>query len=264
MSTAVAQSPCTRFFTQVATAKSRVLLVDYDGTVAPFTAERDQAFPYPHVPELLDVIRRICRTRVVIITGRAAREIPPLVGLQPHPEVWGVYGLERLHPDGRYEERFVSEEVAHALAEAVAWLEEEGLQQLCEIKRGAVAVHWRGLGRSHVEEVRTKAYRAVSLLACRPELFLTEFDGGLELRARAGNKGDAVRTILSECPADSAIAYLGDDLSDEDAFRALHGHGLTVLVRPTHRFTAAQLWLRPPEEVVQFLMSWLHACEGDA
>ena len=40
------------------------------------------------------------------------------------------------------------------------------------------------------------------------------------------NKGDAMRTILAEMDADAPVAYLGDDQSDEDAFRALQGRGL--------------------------------------
>src|SRR5919197_455095 len=84
------------FFEQLSGARSRVLLLDYDGTIAPFSVQRNRAFPYPTVPELLDCIMSTCRTRLVLITGRAAREIPPLLGLDPHPEVWGAFRFERL------------------------------------------------------------------------------------------------------------------------------------------------------------------------
>ena len=56
-------------------------------------------------------------------------------------------------------------------------------------------------------------------------------------------------------------AYLGDDSTDEHAFEAMNGHGLSVLVRPRYRPTAAQLWLRPPDEVLDLLEQWLEACE---
>lgn len=263
MSTAAVKSDPNVFFDDLRTSSRRALLLDYDGTVAPFTADRTRAYPDPTIPELLDSIMSTCRTRVALISGRSAREIPPLLGLDPHPEVWGAHGLERLYPDGRYEVKFLTDGASEVLAEAQSWLEAEGLMPLSEIKAGAVAVHWRGLGRRQVEEVRTCAYRALSGLGCRPGVNLFEFNGGLELRAQAANKGDAVRAIISEIADETPIAYLGDDVSDEDAFRKLNGRGLTVLVRQVYRFTAAQMWIRPPEDLVQFLTDWIRACGGD-
>ena len=84
-----------------------------------------------------------------------------------------------------------------------------------------------------------------------------EFDGGLELRALGHNKHHAVKTVLSETPGDSVVAYLGDDLTDEDAFAAVKiAHGLAVLVRSEPRSTRADLWIQPPEELVVFLDRW--------
>jgi trehalose 6-phosphate phosphatase len=95
-------------------------------------------------------------------------------------------------------------------------------------------------------------------------LHILNFDGGMEIRALGPDKGSAVREILAEAAPAAAVAYLGDDRTDEDAFRALQGKGLTALVRPEHRATAADLWLKPPEELIEFLHSWLRATGGDA
>src|SRR5919204_4474017 len=89
------------FFQRLSVAGERLLILDYDGTVAPFSIDRRRALPYPTVPELLDCIMSTCRTRVVLVSGRSAAEIPGLLGIKPHPEIWGVHGLERLYPDGR-------------------------------------------------------------------------------------------------------------------------------------------------------------------
>ena len=51
-------------------------------------------------------------------------------------------------------------------------------------------------------------------------------------------------------------SYLGDDLTDEDAFRALKGRGLSVLVRNELRETLADIWLKPPGELIDFLLKW--------
>lgn len=264
MSTAVAmKSDTDLFFDELSERRYRVLLLDYDGTIAPFAVRRDRAFPYPTVPDLLDCIMSTCRTRVALISGRTAREVPPLLGLQPHPEIWGVHGMERLMPDGRYSSAQISSETQRVLDEVDAWIDQQGLGEFTEMKPGAVAVHWRGLGASVIEEVRTKAYRLLWPFARRANLFLEEFDGGLELRPRNRCKADAVQTILAEVGHEASVAYLGDDTTDEDAFRYLNGKGLTALVHPTYRFTAAQVWLRPPGDVVQFLADWIRACGGD-
>ncbi len=270
MSTAVAmrsvaatKEPCEQFLDRLCCARERVLLLDYDGTIAPFSAERNRAFPYPTVPELLDCIMSTCRTRVVLISGRAAREIPPLLGLNPHPEIWGTYGIERLQPNGRYVVAHVSDDAQRALAEADTWLQNEGLSDLVEVKPGALAVHWRGLNPARVNETKRAAYRLLAPVALAHHLLIAEFDGGLELREPACSKGDVVNSVLAEHGSDVPIAYLGDDATDEDAFRALNGRGLTVLVRPMHRFTAAQVWIRPPQELVQFLTDWIRASGGE-
>src|SRR6202521_4919903 len=89
-----------RFMESVEQSPVPVLLLDYDGTLAPFCLNRQQAFPYPGVPPLLQEIIVNGRTRVVIITGRTAREVIPLLAVHPSPEIWGCHGLERLRPDG--------------------------------------------------------------------------------------------------------------------------------------------------------------------
>jgi trehalose 6-phosphate phosphatase len=90
------------------------------------------------------------------------------------------------------------------------------------------------------------------------------FDGGLELRAATKHKGDAVAVVLGEAGDQVAAAYLGDDQTDENAFRAIKGRGLAILVRGEPRPTMADVWLRPPDELVRFLRDWLKACGAEA
>src|SRR5271157_6138519 len=77
-----------------------LLLLDYDGTLAPFRVDRFQARPWAGVRELLVRIERQGRTHMVVITGRSAHEIVPLLGIDLI-EIWGLHGAERLFPDGR-------------------------------------------------------------------------------------------------------------------------------------------------------------------
>ena len=255
------QSVYQAFLERLSFTAERVLMLDYDGTLAPFQADRDHAFPYPQIPEQLARIKA-CGTRVILISGRPARELMLLSGVHPHPEIWGSHGLERLTPDGNYEAAALPHEQVTGLQTAADALKNEVPETCIEMKPGGVAVHWRGLNAEDVEQIRSKVLeRWMPLLAEYP-LNLQEFDGGLELRIPGMNKGRAVTTILSETDASAALAYLGDDVTDEDAFQVLKGKGLTALVRNEFRSTNADIWLRPPEELVQFLQEWVRACGG--
>ncbi len=93
----------------------------------------------------------------------------------------------------------------------------------------------------------------------RGRLHLLAFDGGLELRSTDRNKGTVVGHLLMTEPAGIPAAYLGDDLTDEDAFAAIGTRGLSLLVRSEARASRARFWLRPPEELLDFLDSWIEA-----
>lgn len=244
----------------VARAPRSLLMLDYDGTLAPFHNDRKQAFPYPGISPVLQEIVRIGRTRVVIISGRDAKEIAPLLDVKPRPEVWGLHGLQRLKPDGSVELSPLEEPTVEALAAANKWLQYQRLQYMAEFKTGSIAVHWRGLAQCEAEAVRGRVLLGWTPVAKRTGLDLLEFDGGVEIRAHHADKGDAVRTIMSEMNSDTPAAYLGDDTTDEHAFQAMNGRGLSVLVRPRWRATAAQLWLRP-NGVLDLLTRWLQACQ---
>ncbi len=88
------------FFDDLSRAPDSALIVDYDGTLAAFQLERDRAFPYSGVSILLTEILNAGHTRVVVVTGRPAQEVVPLLGIEPHPEIWGSDGLQRLRTDG--------------------------------------------------------------------------------------------------------------------------------------------------------------------
>jgi len=250
------------FFDELSRARQSALLLDYDGTLSAFHLERDRAVPYSGVPTLLTEIMNAGRTRVVVITGRPAHEVVALLGIEPHPEVWGAHGLQRLKPDGFCELPYLDEIATHALAEADAWIDGFGLHHLAEHKPGGLAVHWRRLPAGQQTDIRKIVSLGWLPVALRTSMVMEEFDGGIEMRMPDRNKGDAVRTILNELSPEASVAYLGDDETDEDAFSALAGRGLRVLVRPECRETAVEVWLKPPAELLVFLCDWLEACRN--
>jgi trehalose-phosphatase len=254
------QSQLTPFLKTVAQAPQAALLLDYDGTLAPFHAQRNQAYPYPGVAVVLQEIVRNGRTRVVVISGRDAIDVLPLLNIHPRPEVWGVYGLQRMQTDGGMELPHLDERTLDGLSDADRWLGYQQVRRTAEFKAGSIAVHWRGMSESDAEDLRARVLLGWRPVAEQSGLDLLEFDGGLEIRASEADKGDAVRMLLNEIPPNIPAAYLGDDSTDESAFQAMQGRGLSVLVRPTWRKTAAQLWLKPPDELLDFLGQWLKTC----
>jgi trehalose 6-phosphate phosphatase len=263
MGVAVHQDVCATFFDRLRNAPFRALLLDYDGTLAPFTPDREHAFPYPEIPELVARIMRT-RTRVVLISGRPATELLFLSGIHPHPEIWGSHGAERLLLDGSYQVEPPSPDHQSALKAAVHSLNACGFASRVEVKPGGIAVHWRGLAAAERAHMEAKI-RALFASGIEDHgLHLLPFDGGLELCAPGKNKGDAVSAVLNEAGSEVAAAYLGDDQTDENAFRAIKGRGIAILVRADPRPTVADIWLRPPEELGRFLRDWLTACGAEA
>jgi trehalose 6-phosphate phosphatase len=252
----------TAFLQQVRTTPESVLLLDYDGTLAPFQVERSLAYPYRGVVSLLDSIVRSGKTRIVIISGRPIVELRALLTPMSELEMWGSHGLERQLSDGDYSRVEVSEEDSASLREAEEWVVAAGLLSRAEIKLGGIAIHWRGISPSEAGRIQALTQDGWAPLAERSGLRLLQFEAGLELRVSHPDKGDAVRTTLAALDAKVPIAFLGDDLTDEDAFQVLRGRGLTVLVRADYRETLAGTWLRPPEELIDFLEQWRrNVCE---
>lgn len=247
------------FFAGLSVAEQSILMLDYDGTLAPFRVEREQAVPYPGVSKLLDKLVAAPRTRLVIISGRFSNDLLPLLGMNEQVEIWGSHGAERLMPDGRHQPVVLSDNASRGLEEARIWIEDEGLADCSEEKPASIAFHWRGLNEADKEKLARCVRKRWENDALLYELELHPFDGGLELRAAGWNKGIAVERVLASEESDVVAAYLGDDVTDEDAFEALGERGLKVLVREEARKTRADMRLVPPDELLSFLSDWLKA-----
>lgn len=255
------------FFAAVHAAPHSILLLDYDGSMAPFRVDRFQARPYAGVRQLLERIRRGWRTQMVVVTGRPAGEIAPLLGLSPPLEVWGLHGAERLFADGRRELEQPSETAKQNLDELRELLGRNAFGGRFEDKANGVVMHWRGVPRQKARAIELKTRRLFEPLTQLDGLRLLDFESGVELR-RGRDKGGAVKAILEECReqtgVNAPVAYIGDDITDEAAFRAVNEAGapsLSVLMRHDWRETEADIWLRPPRGLLGFLRQWAEAIE---
>jgi trehalose 6-phosphate phosphatase len=245
------------FFKQFNRTTTALLLLDYDGTLAPFQTDRHQAYPYPGIVPILEQIIGNGRTKLAIVSGRPVSEIQNLLNSLTNFEIWGAHGLEHLSADGEYRRTEIDPNTFSILRQAEDWLSQAGLLPITEIKPGGIAVHWRGLSASEVKDVQIRIQEGWNKFEGIQGIKLLAFDGGIELRTAYPNKGHVIDVILKKADVATPVAFLGDDFTDEDAFRVLNGRGLSILVRPEYRTTDAAAWLRPPQELIAFLGLWL-------
>ncbi len=241
------------FFERLRSAPASVLLLDYDGTLAPFVSDRQRAYPYPGVFELATSVSRPGRTRTAIVSGRPLMDLIRLVG--PGFELWASHGAEHRTRDGSIEASPISSELTNLLDDVAEWIRRRGWDPILERKRFGFALH----ARADHGMFQTAGPAVVTRWSGRLQdagLEIRMFDAGVEVRPVGRHKGQVVERVLEESGPDVPVAYLGDDGTDEDAFRALRGRGLGVLVRRKERATLADAWLRPPEELFDFLERW--------
>jgi trehalose 6-phosphate phosphatase len=253
------------FYARVASAPRRALLIDYDGTLAPLTADRRHAEPYPGTRSaLVELAHAPKPTAVWIVSGRGVGDLARLARLEHVVDLWGSHGLERRTREGCWAGPAPDPAASNFLDDVCGFLAALGAGSLTERKLHGVAIHWRGSDPLLFEAAREALESRFAPAASSYGLEPLPFDGGLELRPRAFHKGQVVERAFAELGHDAAVAYLGDDRTDEDAFRALRGRGLPVLVRPEPRETLAVAWLRPPGEVLAFFKAWNAACSPPA
>ena len=252
------------FFDSLQRIQNPLLLLDYDGTLSDFRINRFNARPWAGVRELLTQVQQDDRTRLMVITGRPAGEINPMLQLDTPVEVWGLHGAEHISVDGTRELEPAPPEALAKLDELREILRRDSFGGLIEDKPNAIVMHWRGHTPRQIQYIQQKTRTLFEPAARVNGLSLLPFEAGIELRV-GRDKGGAVEEIIKSVAAGSPVTYVGDDLTDEPAFcavnRARSPH-LSVLMRREWRETNAEVWLKPPEELRWFLREWLKAVAG--
>lgn len=230
------------------------VFLDFDGTLAPIVGDPDAAALSGETREVLEELARRCP--VAVVSGREVEDVAARVGLEGIHYA-GSHGLELRGPGGYREVR--AEDRLPALDAAEEDLREalDGVPGVrVERKRLGLAVHTRGAP----EDASRVAERRVRRRATRrPELQLHRGKEVLELRPGGDwDKGRALERLLDRLLPEGEGAwpiYVGDDVTDEDAFRAVADRGVPVVVRGEDdgRATGAEYSLADPGAVRRFL-----------
>ncbi|MEO8376757.1 MAG: trehalose-phosphatase [Candidatus Sumerlaeota bacterium] len=240
--------------------RSGVLMLDYDGTIAPYHIDRMQAHPAPGVLDSLAAIQETGTTRIVFVTGRESSEILHFVPLPKPYEIWGCHGREFRSVEGVIESHGMTPELDEAINEGHRRASKIVGNDMAFRKVGAVAVYWRPFTSEQRNEMQLKLTDAWKDLAEKHPLQVQVFQTGIEFALASRSKSDSVNAVMETVDhASTSAAFLGDDITDEEGFKALGSRGLSILVRNDERETVAHARLTIPEGVVGFLEGWKKA-----
>lgn len=239
---------------QLRPATHWLVVVDLDGTLAPIVDHPDQVQLAPGAGDALAALA--AQTPVALLSGRPIDDLRSRVGELPITFVGG-HGAELHLADGRRIQMLDPQEVDATLAmvaEDIAGVVGDASGWLVERKAASVAVHHRLAPPAEVEDLLPRVQALLARASDTPPGFeVLEGKAVIELRPRGVDKGTALDRIAEQHPAHTPLV-LGDDVTDEDAFRAATARGGTaVLVATAPRETAATYRIADPDDVVQLL-----------
>lgn len=236
-----------------------LLFLDYDGTLTPIVESPAKAVIPSGVKALLEKLAKVPACRIAIISGRTLKDIKKMAGIKGIIYA-GNHGLEIEGAKIKFEGM-----VSPKLKRAIRQLRNDLNKRLCmvkgvfiEDKTLTLSVHYRLAGKKDIPLIKNileqtaRPYITSRMLKINPGKKVFELRPAVEW-----NKGKVVLWLLARqqfamgetriCPV-----YLGDDITDEDAFRALKNKGATVFVG-NPRASEARYYLKDNREVARFI-----------
>src|SRR5262245_1717313 len=196
------------------TAHHRLLMLDYDGTLAPFQVDRENAFLSRPLLALLVRIAESRSTSMAVVSGRPAAELVRFLGsLRIH--LVGEHGWESRLPDGRVIQHPLSTIAKRSLEWASMVLCREPWASRIEPKSTSLLLHTTGLTRDEALRIESRCERLWAPVIADGSLRLSHVTRGIELRAIGRDKGIAVRELIADSLPGTFLAYIGDDETDE-------------------------------------------------
>ena len=235
-------------------ARKRCILLDYDGTLAPYQKIPSLATPSDELLQLLKQLTLDKNNEIVIISGRDAHTLENWLGHLPLTLVAEHGASLRFKGEDWKEKINMSTEWKEQIRPLFQLFVDRCAGSFIEEKNSTLAWHYRNthpeLGFSRSRELRNNLLQQ---LANTP---LQVIDGNkvLEVRMIGVDKGITAMTILNNIQPDF-ILCIGDDTTDEDMFRLLRDKGYTIKIGRGN--TAAQHTIPSQREVFPFLRRFL-------
>jgi trehalose 6-phosphate phosphatase len=245
-------------FARRAAGKRVVFFLDYDGTLTPIVARPELAVLSAGMRETVTELAAL--STVAIVSGRDRQDVEKLVQIDSLFYA-GSHGFDIGGPRGR---QLQHEEGASAIprVERAEVELQAALQSIAgviiERKKFSVAVHYRLVREEDLKTIKISVDEVLSRTSG-----LRKKDGKKVYELLPDiewDKGKAVRWLLEKLhPGDSGVLpiYVGDDTTDEDAFRELRDSGVGIFVGASPPQTLARYALRNPGEVEAFLRRWV-------
>jgi trehalose-phosphatase len=212
---------------RVARVPTLLIACDFDGTLAPIVENPMEAAPLPEAVTAIEGLAALPQTAVALISGRARRDLATLTGMSDDVHLVGSHGSE-------FDAGFV-DELTEDRQKLLGEVERE-IERLIrdqpgvrlEAKPASIAVHVRTAPRDVARDV-ADAVRTGP--ATWPDVVVTTGKEVIELSVITTHKGTALDTLRSQLSA-SAVVFVGDDVTDENAFAHLSGPDVGVKVGP--------------------------------
>lgn len=237
------------------------IFLDYDGTLTPIVERPELALLSASTRDAVQALASYAT--IVILSGRDLEDVHARVGVDGIIYA-GSHGFDIIGPGG------LRKRVATDFLPGLDSAEKELRTKIADIsgvlierKRFSIAVHYRQVNQNHLEAVT----RATTEVATRySELRILPGKKVYEVQPNVGwNKGRAAIWLIEKLGLDQAgglLLYIGDDQTDEEAFRALGQSGTSVIVTDQPQPTAAHFALSSPGEVERFLREIIRFASG--
>jgi len=234
----------------------RVLVAsDFDGTLSPIVDHPAAAVLEPTAPAVLDRLAALHpRVRLAFLSGRSLEDLAPRLGhVGRNAILGGNHGLELRGPDFFWTHpcRGETRALLHRMLPQLRRIQESLAGVEIEDKDASVTLHYRRMDGNDTPALLEMLDR----IHIPDQIRLHEGKKVFEFRPHVDwHKGSAIRKIADHLSIDDhAIIFLGDDVTDEDAFKELSQEAFTIRVGPASEPSAARISADDPADAVRFL-----------
>lgn len=229
------------------------LFLDYDGTLCPVAKIPEGAILPSRIKRLIDELSKINNIKIAIISGRSLEDIKKMTGIN-NVFYAGNHGLEIEGPNTNFRCRTTPmyNIVIDCLKNKLSSQFYPIRGALVEDKGITISVHYRLVDKKHRALVKRIFFNAVASYVHLKIIKISSGKKVFEIKPLVNwNKGKCVLWLLKKIK-NAVPFYIGDDLTDEDAFKAIRKIGYAICVGK-QKISHAQYYVKNTSEVSIFL-----------